>query len=119
VLLQESAPPDVQERMSRWQALGDQFGFSLHELVGFFPLFSAIVNRKIQKSPPFSCILLRNEGKPRQAVGFAALVAVRISVTFSKGFFIHKANVGFTPDFSKHKFQEMNVNDRVESWCWG
>ena len=32
----------------------------------FFPSFSAIFNRSMQKLPLFSCILLRNEGKTDQ-----------------------------------------------------
>ena len=40
----------------------------LHRYV--LPSFSAIFNRKMQKSPPFSCILLRNEGKPPSGMAF-------------------------------------------------
>ena len=36
----------------------------------FFPSFSAIFNRKMQKLPLFSCILLRNEGKTDQMHGW-------------------------------------------------
>jgi len=42
---------------------------ALHEtrLPSVFPSFSAIFNRKMQKLPLFSCILLRNEGINGQA----------------------------------------------------
>ena len=40
-------------------------GFSGRAEVGFSPSFSAIFNRKTQKLPLFSCILLRNEGGNR------------------------------------------------------
>ena len=41
----------------------DSFGAELTGAV-FPPSFSAIFNRKMQKLPLFSCILIRNEGKP-------------------------------------------------------
>jgi len=41
---------------------------SKNSQVCFFPSFSAIFNRKMQKLPLFSCILLRNDGKHRSVM---------------------------------------------------
>ena len=43
----------------------------------FFPSFSAIFNRKMQKLPLFSCILMRNEGKNRTDTVSTAKTALR------------------------------------------
>ena len=47
----------------------------------FFPLFSAIFNRKMQKLPLFSCILLRNEGKTDQRPVSSTCTVFRRSLT--------------------------------------
>jgi len=46
--------------------LSDHFGVRL-VFRSVFPSFSAIFNRKMQKLPLFSCILMRNEGKNGQS----------------------------------------------------
>ena len=48
-----------------------------------FPLFSAIFNRNMQKLPPFSCILRRNEGQNRS--GGEGSGRGRIGVIFRGG----------------------------------
>ena len=61
-----------------------------HYLRSVFPSFSAIFNRKMQKLPLFSCILIRNDGKTDQG-----LVFDRLSVRATVGPFLPSFSVIF------------------------